>query len=312
MSKTQDYEKTLSQIDYQQAKEVYSQLGMNALKTYYSTTYTINVKGKTFVVAQIDDIKIGQEVYYRYYYVEISPSKTQITPLLVYSKDNVMEFFHDKIYEKPNRNEYSSEEEYINALKTHEENCKIKDMLYNKILFSRENIVDSIIKNTTYIGSIVANNNEDDSKYISSHKEIIKPIELTTQFKTTNKVYVRKNNTKIIIQEIRENPIKIHGIELWCYDIFELVEENNKYILKRNEIITEHNILKEKNHINIDEFLSRQRIDVNSIINSGYMGHFDQYGSIVYNETLLQKFSNQKNIEQILGQTLIETTKKTK
>lgn len=133
--KTQDYEHTLSQIDPQLVKQIYSQIGAWRARDYRSTTYNgIRKDGSKFIVAQIGDSTINNVTYYRYYYVEISKDGEEQLPLILYSDTNITHLVDCKNFGKHIPPNY---EETI-----------------DNILFSRENIANSIAKKHTILAKL--------------------------------------------------------------------------------------------------------------------------------------------------------------
>lgn len=276
--KTQDYEHTLSQIDPQLVKQIYSQMGVGRARDYRSTTYYGTRKdGSRFIVAQIGDNTINNTTYYRYYYVEISKDGKKQLPLILYSDTNVTHLVDCKNFGKPIPPNY---EETV-----------------DNILFSRENIADSIAKKTYYIGRVRKSEVGNKFQLVSSYQEIPKPEGKRNLFVYPTKRFTRSDGSVFIAQQMFYTPHKANGIDVMRYDIFEMVNENGKEVLKRNTVFTERNFFKDNRQSMIDDYLSRERLDRKVGEAGGYIGYYDANGIRTYNPDLVKFFETSKKID---------------
>ncbi|MBQ6323407.1 MAG: hypothetical protein IJI22_01070 [Bacilli bacterium] len=276
--KTQDYEHTLSQIDSQIIKQIYSQMGIGRARDYRSTTYYGTRKdGSRYIVAQIGDDRINNETYYRYYYVDISKDGKRQLPLILYSNTNVTHLVDSKNFGKPIPPNY---EEAI-----------------DNILFSRENIADSIAKKTYYIGKVRKSKVGNKFELVSSYHEIPKPEEKRKLFMYPTRRFTRSDGSVFIAQQMFETPHKANGIDVMRYDIFEMVNENGKEVLKRNTVFTERNFFKDNRQNMIDDYLSRERLDRKVGEAGGYIGYYDANGIRTYNPDLVKFFETSKKVD---------------
>ena len=93
--KTQNYEKTLSQIPPQFITGFYNQIGR--VRNYKQTTYEGTRKdGSRYIIAQVGDEKYYNTTYYRYYYVDVLPDGRKSQPLLLYSETNLTNLINRK------------------------------------------------------------------------------------------------------------------------------------------------------------------------------------------------------------------------
>lgn len=275
--KTQDYEHTLSQIYPQLVKQIYSQIGLGRARDYRSTTYYGTRKdGSRYIVAQIGDNTINNVTYYRYYYVEISNDGKRQLPLILYSDTNVTHLVDCKNFGKPIPPNY---EEAV-----------------DNILFSRENIADSIAKRTYYIGRVRKSGVGNKFEFVSSYQEITKPEEKRNIFVYPTKRFTRSDGSVFIAQQMYETPHKVDDINVMRYDIFEMVNENDKEVLKRNTVFTERNFFKDSRQSMIDDYLSRKRLDRKVGESGGYIGYYDVNGNRIYNPNLVKFFETSKKI----------------
>lgn len=276
--KTQDYEHTLSQIEPQLVKQIYSQTGIGRARDYRSTTYYGTRKdGSRFIVAQIGDNTINNTNYYRYYYVEISKDGTKQLPLILYSDTNVTHLVDCKNFGKPIPPNY---EETI-----------------DNILFSKENIADSIAKKTYYIGKVRKSEVGNKLELVSSYQEISKPEEKRNLFVYPTKRFTRSDGSVFIAQQMFDAPRKAKDIDVMRYDIFEMVNENGKDVLKRNSVFTERNFFKDTRQSMVDDYLSRERLDRKVDETGGYIGYYDANGIRTYNPDLVKFFGTSRKVD---------------
>ena len=276
--KTQDYEHTLSQIDPQLVKKMYSQMGIGRARNYRSTTYYGTRKdGSRYIVAQIGDDTINNVTYYRYYYVEISKDGKKQLPLILYSDTNVTHLVDCKNFGKTIPQNY---EETV-----------------DNILFSRENIYDSIAKKTYYIGKVKKSEVGNKLELVSSYQEIPKPEDKRNLFIYPTRRFTRSDGSVFIAQQMFETPHKANGIDVMRYDIFEMVNENGKEVLKRNTVFTERNFFKDSRQSMVDDYLSRERLDRKVSEAGGYIGYYDANGIRTYNPDLVKFFETSKKVD---------------
>lgn len=276
--KTQDYEHTLSQINPQLVKQIYSQMGVGRARDYRSTTYYGTRKdGSRYIVAQIGDNTINNETYYRYYYVEISKDGKKQLPLILYSDTNVTHLVDCKNFGKPIPPNY---EEAV-----------------DNILFSRENIADSIAKKTYFIGRVRKSEVGNKFELVSSYQEIPKPEEKRNLFVYPTRRFTRSDGSVFIAQQMFDTPHKANGIDVMRYDIFEMVNENGKEVLKRNTVFTERNFFKDTRQSMVDDYLSRERLDRKVGEAGGYIGYYDANGIRTYNPDLVKFFETSKKVD---------------
>jgi hypothetical protein len=274
--KTQDYMHTLSQIDEKVLRQMYLNMGMGRSKDYQSTTYTGKRKdGSKYIVAQIGENTINNSTYYRYYYVEIGKDGKRQLPLILYSDTNITYTVNSRKYNKPC---YSKE--YEEAI--------------DNILFSKENIADSIARKTYYIGGVEKESSKNKTEVVTSYREIAKPDEKKKLFVYPTKRYVRSDGSIFIAQQMYEKPHKINDTNVMRYDIFELVKENGQEVLKRNTVFTEKNFFKDKRQSMVDIYLSRSRLDRKVKEAGGYIGYYGEDGNKYYDPNLVKFFETSK------------------
>ncbi len=276
--KTQDYEHTLSQFDPQLIKQIYNQIGAGRARNYQSTTYYGTRKdGSRFIVAQIGNNTINNKDYYRYYYVEIAKDGKKQLPLILYSETNVTHLINSKKYGKPIPPKYEEAVE--------------------EILFSKENIADSIAKKTYYIGKVRKDNAGNGVTLVTSPQEIQKPEDQRNLFVYPTRRFTRSDGSVFIAQQMFDKPRNANGVKVMRYDIFEMVTENGNEVLRKNTVFTERNFFKDTRQSMVDEYLSRGRLDRKVSEAGGYIGYYDANGTKVYNPDLVKYFSTSKKID---------------
>ena len=276
--KTQDYQHTLSQIDPQIVKRIYSQIGIGRARDFHSTTYYgMRKDGSRFIVAQIGDNTINNTKYYRYYYVGISDDGKKELPLILYSDTNVAHLVDCKNFGRPIPPNY---EETV-----------------DNILFSKENISDSIAKGTYYIGRVRKNEDGNKLALVTSYHEISKPEEKRNLFVFPTKRFTRSDGSVFIAQQMFKTPHKVNGIDVMRYDILEMVNENGKEVLKGNAVFTERNFFKDTRQSMVDDYLSRERLDRKVSEAGGYIGYYDANGIRTYNPNLVKFYETSKKVD---------------
>ena len=274
--KTQDYNRTLSQIDQQIINRLYSQIGLGRAKNFSSTTYIGKRKdGSRFIVAQIGDTKYNNKNYYRYYYTELSSDDKMENPLILYSQTNVANLVDCK---KFNRKIPPNYEETV-----------------DNILFSKENINDSLFRGTYYIGCVKKNTNSNKLELVSSYQEINKDEEDNKLFVYPTRTYTRSDKSTFIAQQTASK--KVNGIEMFSFDIFEMVKENGREVLKKNTVYTERNFFFDNRQGLVDDYLSRERLDRKVGEAGGYIGYYDENGFRTYDPDFVKIFETSKRID---------------
>ena len=176
MEKTQDYEHTLSELDSKIIKKIYLQLGINRSRDFRTTTYQGTRKdGSKFIVAQIGHATINNVDYYRYYYADIDENGKRKKPLILYSESNISLLVDKKRFGKPYPKEY---EDAIDS-----------------ILFSRENIADSLAKKTYYIGKVSKETKGNKTQFVKSVSEIEKPDDKKQKFTFPTRIITRSDGS---------------------------------------------------------------------------------------------------------------------
>lgn len=270
------YQSKLSQIDPNFIKQF--RLQFERASDYKTTTYFGTRKDKSsFIIAQVGNANVNNQEFYRYYYIDITKDKTKKLPLLLYSETNIANLINAKKFNK------QIPEGYEDAI--------------TNILFSKENIEDSLKKRTYYIGNVRKNTQSNKLELVQNVEDIAKPEEKRKPFTTPTRRYIRSDGTTLIVQRMSAHPVKIQGVDVMRYDIFEMVTENNTNILKRNTIFTEQDFFKDNRQSMVDTYLSRERLDRKFDEAGGYIGYYDSNGLIQNNKELINYFTISRKID---------------
>lgn len=264
---TQNYRYTLSQIDHKIIKKIYSQINRDT--DYKTTTYSCTRgDGSKFTIAQIGHIPVVGRDYYRYYYADISADGRRETPRIFYGTENITELVEKKKFGK-----------YI-------------DRYYEKaigdVLFSKNNIANSISQNTNYIGGL-------ETSVYGNYYEVIKPEEHKRYFSYPTKTFRRSDGSIFIAQKI-PSIIEVKGIKVMKYIILEMVREDGREHLKENIVFTEKDFFLDNSQRMVDDFLSRSRLDRKLRDAGSYIGYYSS-GIRYYNPDLLKHFDTSKRID---------------
>ena len=265
-----DYQHRLSTIDINLIKKIDNQFRRE--KDFQSTTYYGDrLDGTEYLVSQVGNLNIDGINYYRYVYADKISNGQYGKPIILYSTTNISYLINAKKFGRP-----------------------IPDGLeyaIDNILFSEANINDSIKKGTFYIGNVSKQNKDNKKEWVTDFSQISKPDNIMNLFRYQTRIFTRSDGTTFIAQQMNEYGVKIKGYYLNNYDIFEIVRENGKNIVKRNMIFSERHILSDSRKEIADKFLSRSNIDSVMKKSGGYIGYYDANGNHIYNPDLISYFS---------------------
>ena len=273
--KTQNYQKTLSKFNPEVIDAINEEIGKE--KEYNNTTYYGTRKdGSKFIVTGIGNAEYKGRQYFRHYYEEILPDGERKPPIILYSENNLTALIYSKLFHKDVPDGY---EKYI-----------------NNVLFSKENIIDSLTKKSFYIGKIDKVNEKDEREFFTSYKEIPKPEEILKIFSISTKILKRKDGSAFVIQRTPRKSYNINGITIYEYDIVETITKEEKRVVKRNTIYSENDFFSDIHENIIDKYLSRDRIDTASSLLGGYLGYYNENSEIKYHQSILNYFKDRINI----------------
>jgi hypothetical protein len=114
-----------------------------------------------------------------------------------------------------------------------------------EILFSRENIDDSKRRNTSYIGKAMNDKNE---RAIRDKSEIVKSREEIQQFKLQERVFYRKDGTKILAEKLETQ--QMNGRTLHKYQLYEMIKDGKIESVRSYIVYSELDLIKTTNVYN--------------------------------------------------------------
>ena len=272
----QDYEKNLSTFNRTAIISIIHEL--NKERDYTTTTYygTRHDKSK-FIVSQVGDSLILGTRYYRYYYAEMGFNGRYQNPIILYSDTNVTNF--------------------INARKFGQAIPEGYEEAIDEVLFSYNNIADSLLRHTYYIGKVRKTTEDDTIKLVKNYQEIEKPKEKCNLFTYATKRLIRSDGSSFVIQRMNEHSFMIDECPINRFDIFELIQEDGAPFVKRNTVFSEMDLIYDNHKGLVNDFLSRQRIDQKMKKTGGYLGYYDENGIKRSNPNLVRYFSPDRRID---------------
>ena len=267
----------LSELDPKLIQKISSRFSRE--KEYESTTYYKTRKdGSRYMIAQVGDCKIGDKNCYRYYYADLEKDGTPSNPSILYSETNIAHFVDAVQWNKATPPGY---EEAI-----------------DNVLFSKENINDSLKRGTGYIGKVTKEKKEGqkDIQLVKSPSDIFKPQDKQQQLQYPTKVFKRNDGSTFIAQKMN-NGENANGTQVMTFHIFEVIKENGKNVVKRNVVFSEKDFFQDNRAGIANEYLSRARLDRKNKESAGYLGYYDEKGIRTYDSNLVQFFKTTHKIK---------------
>ena len=267
----------LSEMDSELIREI--NIRFSREKDYKSTTYYGTRKdGSRYMVAQVGDDKILNKNCYRYYYADLAKDGTLSNPSILYSETSLINFIEDVKWNRPIIVGY---EEAI-----------------DNVLFSKENINDSLKRGTGYIGNVIKDKKDGKNVFqlVERPSDIRKPHNKQKQLQYPTKVFKRTDGSTFIVQKMN-NGKDINGTQVITFHIFEVIQENGKNIVKRNVVFSEKDFLKDNSPSIANDFLSRERLDRKNREAAGYLGYYSENGIRTYNSNLVEYFKTTHNLD---------------
>lgn len=275
--KHQNYASTLSMFNSKAVEKVMKSLSREL--EYSNSTYMCTRSDKSkFMLGQAGEKIVNGIKYYRYIYCDIDSNGKKLNPIILYSESNVLGLVNAKNF----KDNYPKD--------------AFKVML--DILFSKENINDSLNRGTSYIGKYRKGGNGADTILVSSVREIKKPDNVNKLFKTSNsKTLVRSDGTKFVLVR-SNNLISTPYGYVYKYIVYEMLKNNNKDYIKKNTIFTEMDLFNDDRRDMVDKFLSRRRLDNIMLRSGGYVGRYDANGNLVNNPDMFNYFKMNNRIDE--------------
>ena len=266
----------LSEIDSKLIRRI--NLRFSREKDYKSRTYYGRRKdGTRYMIAQVGDNEIDNKTCHRYYYADLTKEGSASNPSILYSETNVARFINAVQWNKSIPLGY--EEAIVN------------------VLFSNENIKDSLKRGTGYIGKVIKDEKDEQKgiQFVKTPSEISKSYDKQKQFQYPTKVFKRYDGSTFVAQKMN-NGRNVDGIKVMTYHIFEAISENGRYVVKRNVVFSERDFLQDDRPGIANDYLSRERLDRKNKETAGYLGYYDENGIRTYNSNLVKFFKNTHKI----------------
>ena len=275
--KLQNYASDLSQFDPKAVATVMKSLSREI--EYSNSTYRCTRSDKSqFMLGQAGEKIVNGIKYYRYIYCDIDANGKELNPIILYSESNVLGLVEAKKF----KDNYPK-----NAFNV---------ML--DILFSKENINNSLSRGTSYIGKYRKGGTGTNTLLVSSINEIKKPDSVNKLFKTSNnKTLVRSDGTRMVLVR-NNNLINTPYGYVYKYIVYEILKNNSKSYVKKNTIFTEMDLFRDNRRDMIDKFLSRKRLDNIMLRSGGYVGRYDANGNLVNNPDMFNYFKMNNRIDE--------------
>lgn len=238
--------------------------------------------GSKIIVSQIGDAVVNGKKVYRYYYGKLNDDGTVKEPLILYGEDNLNLLIKLTNFPPANDTETARKNRYM-----------AKRKIIN-ILFSDDNIRDSLSKGTYYIGS-VKKHTSNKMNFVDSYQEISKPKELCSRLSYPSKRYVRSNGSNVIVQQMHDKPVEVNGHNVMQYHVLETLNEYGKIVVRKNTIYTTSNLFKINDEFVINRLLDRGRLNEKSMEGNPYVGAINNDGTILEREDLNSFFRTDTN-----------------
>lgn len=275
--KTQNYSQNLSQFDAKLIRKLYLEMGLNRVKVFEGNNYMCTRSDKSrFKLTQVGDAFINGTRYFRYYYADVDDKDNEVSPKIFFSETNFDGIIDDLTYGN------NVLDNYI-------------DSIVN-VLFAKENISNSLSKNSYYLGRIEKFNPDESYSLSSSPKEIVKPKEKLEFLNYPIKTFKRSDGSTFLLQKASKAARSVNGITYYVYDVFERIKVNGKSPLKRNVIYSEQDLFCD-NRVDVPNYLlNRERLNRKEKEAGGYIGYLGSDGSCHYNPLLVAYFQTSRAV----------------
>ena len=275
------YQNYLSTFNINDIKRAYLRINSESDYDHLNIRVTKD-DGSKIIVSQIGDAVVNGKKVYRYYYGKLNDDGTVKEPLILYGEDNLNLLIKLTNFPPANDTETARKNRYM-----------AKKKIIN-ILFSDDNIRDSLSKGTYYIGS-VKKHTSNKMDFVDSYQEISKPKELCSRLSYPSKRYVRSNGSNVIVQQMHDKPVEVNGHNVMQYHVLETLNEYGKIVVRKNTIYTTSNLFKINDEFVINRLLDRGRLNEKSMEGNPYVGAINNDGTILEREDLNSFFRTDTN-----------------
>ena len=275
------YQNYLSTFNINDIKRAYLRINSESDYDHLNIRVTKD-DGSKIIVSQIGDAIVNGKKVYRYYYGKLNDDGTVKEPLILYGEDNLNLLIKLTNFPPANDTETARKNRYM-----------AKRKIIN-ILFSDDNIRDSLSKGTYYVGG-VKKHTSNKMDFVDSYQEISKPKELCSRLSYPSKRYVRSNGSNVIVQQMHDKPVEVNGHNVMQYHVLETLNEYGKTVVRKNTIYTTSNLFKINDEFVINRLLDRGRLNEKSMEGNPYVGAISNDGTILEREDLNSFFRTDTN-----------------
>lgn len=275
------YQNYLSTFNINDIKRAYLRINSESDYDHLNIRVTKD-DGSKIIVSQIGDAIVNGKKVYRYYYGKLNDDGTVKEPLILYGEDNLNFLIKLTNFPPTNDTETARKNRYM-----------AKRKIIN-ILFSDDNIRDSLSKGTYYVGG-VKKHTSNKMNFVDSYQEISKPKELCSRLSYPSKRYVRSNGSNVIVQQMYDKPVEVNGHNVMQYHVLETLNEYGKTVVRKNTIYTTSNLFKINDEFVINRLLDRGRLNEKSMEGNPYVGAISNDGTILENDDLNSFFRTDTN-----------------
>lgn len=275
------YQNYLSTFNINDIKRAYLRINSESDYDHLNIRVTKD-DGSKIIVSQIGNAIVNGKKVYRYYYGKLNDDGTVKEPLILYGEDNLNFLIKLTNFPPTNDTETARKNRYM-----------AKRKIIN-ILFSDDNIRDSLSKGTYYVGG-VKKHTSNKMNFVDSYQEISKPKELCSRLSYPSKRYVRSNGSNVIVQQMYDKPVEVNGHNVMQYHVLETLNEYGKTVVRKNTIYTTSNLFKINDEFVINRLLDRGRLNEKSMEGNPYVGAISNDGTILENDDLNSFFRTDTN-----------------
>lgn len=245
-------------------------------KDYEPTAYILTRNdGTRFYLAQVGtkNVEHGKIIskYRKYYYRDVNRDGTYGDPKILYAYIDVFTYMNQVAHG-----------EYAPTGYGH---------TITNVLFSKENIRNSELRNSGYLGEEMRAFSNTPVQRIS---EINKDLDDIRNTKNSTRIFRRNDKSNVIVEFLDTQDV--NGKLVYSYKVFEMLPGKNKKTVKANIIYTEENLLTTAKKNIGNYLLHRGRLDIKSKESGGYIGYLDNEGKLKFNRKLSEYFSKNKRV----------------
>ena len=278
----QDYEHTLTSIDGSLARNMSNMYSRD--KEVSNLTYVGEREdGTRYVLIQTGQKVQENQYIYSYMYHEVVDRKLS-PPVILYSTTNING--EVAAYKRKHKLEKQLEQamfarrddiekEIRKELADYEDIDEIKYLIDN-VLFSRENVKQSLIRRDFFVGNIYPKENGEFGVKVD--------LEFARKNDEKQRTYKRADGTSFVAQGC------IQKGRFYQSKINETVITDTNLVLLQNTIFTDFDFIEDRRGFIGDVFLSRKRLDEDCKENNGYLGYVDRLGNIYLKTKNLEVF----------------------